>query len=247
MVLNVVAMRRSSGGPESTMARLVRSPSASLPAAPSSLASGLLTQRTSANASSVAPIRATTPIVARMAHSATMARFSDAEDLARITVPTSTRGAVHRRSRDHPRSRGLGDRLDRMPRLGRGPARLSACWASCIQLPAGMVPSDGGLPGPAASGFTCSALQDQQAVTGPLRLAEEGDQRGMAVLALGDGSRRAWATAASVRAMPSVSWVNEFRSCAIVFSASGTIAPAMIDGGEGQQDQQDPPGHGALP
>ena len=57
-------------------------------------------------------------------------------------------------------------------------------------------------------------------------------------------SRRAWATAASVRTVPSVAWVNELRSCAIVFSASGTIAPVMMHGGEDQQDEQYPPGHG---
>src|SRR5712691_10799563 len=90
MVLNVVARRRNSGGPESTTARMARSPSASRPAAPSSLASGLFTHRARPNASSAAQIVATTAIVPRMTQSATMAFLRDAEDLARITVPTST-------------------------------------------------------------------------------------------------------------------------------------------------------------
>ena len=142
MVLNVVARRRSSGGPESTTARLARSPSASLPAALSSPASGLLTQRASANASSVAPSRATTPIVARMTHSATMSRFSDAEDLARITVPTSTARCLLYTGdgRDHPRSRVSAIGWTELRAWAEDLDCLSACWASWIQLPAGMAP-----------------------------------------------------------------------------------------------------------
>ena len=89
MVLNVVARRRSSGGPEPTTALIARSPSASLPAALSSPASGLLTHRASAKASSAAASSATTPTVPRMTHSARMSRLSGSADLARITVPTS--------------------------------------------------------------------------------------------------------------------------------------------------------------
>ena len=88
IVLNVDARRRSSGGPESTTARLSISPSASRPAALSSPASGLLTHRARPKASKVAPIMATTAIVPRMTQSSTMSRFSDVVALARITVPT---------------------------------------------------------------------------------------------------------------------------------------------------------------
>ena len=89
MVLNVVARRRSSGGPESTTARMSRSPSASRPAALSSPATGLLTQRARPNASRAAPSMATTAMVPRMTQSSTMSPLSDLVDLARTTVPTS--------------------------------------------------------------------------------------------------------------------------------------------------------------
>ena len=89
MVLNVVARRRSSGGPESTTARMSRAPSASRPAAVSSPASGLLTQRARPKASRAAPIMAITAIVPRMTQSPTMSSSSELVDLARITVPTS--------------------------------------------------------------------------------------------------------------------------------------------------------------
>ena len=89
MVLNVVPRRRSSGGPESTTALMARSPSASRPAALSSPASGLLTHRASANASSAAASMATTATVPRMTHSSTMSWFSGPVGLTRITVPTS--------------------------------------------------------------------------------------------------------------------------------------------------------------
>ncbi len=89
MVLNVVASRRSSGGPESTTARMARSPSASRPAALSSPVTGLLTQRARPNASRAAASMATTAIVPKMTHSATMSPLSDFVDRARITVPTS--------------------------------------------------------------------------------------------------------------------------------------------------------------
>ena len=57
------------------------------PAAVSSPASGLLTHRARPNASRAAPTMATTAIVPRMTQSLTMLLFSDAVDLARITVP----------------------------------------------------------------------------------------------------------------------------------------------------------------
>ena len=52
--------------------------------------------------------------------------------------------------------------------------------------------------------------------------------RGGALRGLEVSSRRAWATAASVRAVAAVAWSKEFRSCAIAGSASGTMAPAMM-------------------
>ena len=87
-MLNVVARRRSSGGPELVVARIVRSPSASLPAAESSPSSGLLTQRVSQNASSVAPVTATRPMAPKISHNARMLWFSGPVDRARMTVPT---------------------------------------------------------------------------------------------------------------------------------------------------------------
>ena len=99
MVLNVVARRRSSGGPESTTARMARSPSASRPAAVSSPASGLLTHRARPKASRAAPIMATTAIVPRMTQSLTTSLFSELVDLARITVPASSTTSCSRTPR----------------------------------------------------------------------------------------------------------------------------------------------------
>ena len=81
--------RRSSFGPDSTLALISRLPSASLRAAASRPFSGRLTHRARPNARSAAPIIATAQIVPKRTQSATISRSSGAVDRIRITVPST--------------------------------------------------------------------------------------------------------------------------------------------------------------
>ena len=191
-------------------------------AAASSPASGLLTHRASANASSAAA-----------EHGHDRDRAEDDPQRRRFRgpavrstwpgspCPTSwATGRVDRAWRRRPTSRSIsgtgwcawaGCRSDRLVRRG-GELRPVAARHALIghaDLPMARLPCaaarSAGRPRPAR------AWPSSARVSGPCGPGCPGAPR---------------ATAASVLTMSAVSWMNELRSCAIVFSASGTTAPA---------------------
>ena len=248
MVLNVVARRRSSGGPESTTARMSRSPSASRPAAVSSPASGLLTHRARPKASRAAPIMAITAIVPRMTQSRITSSFSELVDLARITVPHQPVLAAQEDGHGggDPRPGDLGDRLHRLARLLRE-----------LTLLLGL----GGQPDPVTGRHALVdqpvavprvAHEDQQAVAGLRRLGDQDDQGSVRRrTAVGRTARSGLGESIQPRlgdrgvgARHARGGLDEGRP--VVGGRVERQRHHRADqhrGGEGQQDQQDPPGH----
>ncbi len=86
-MLNVAAIRRSSGGPEPVPARTARSPSASRRAAPSMVTSGRLTQRAKVMAIAAAASMAVAASRPRYSHSALVLSLSWLVGRSSTTTP----------------------------------------------------------------------------------------------------------------------------------------------------------------